>query len=127
MGILTRYILREHVGPFFFSFAVITSMLILNFVLQAMRYIIGKGISFDIIVEFIVYNLAWILVLVVPMSLLVAVIMAFGRLSSDNEIAAMKSAGISFYKLLLPVLLAAFIISYGLVEFNDKVFASCPA
>ncbi|MCB0834187.1 MAG: LptF/LptG family permease, partial [Bacteroidetes bacterium] len=86
MFVVARYILREHIGPFFFAFSLITSMLLLNFILQAMKYIIGKGISMQIILEFIAYNLAGILVLVVPMSVLVATIMAFGRLSSDNEV-----------------------------------------
>lgn len=121
MFIVARYILREHVGPFLFSITIITSMLVLNFVLQAMRYIIGKGIGLDVIAEFIVYNLAWIMVLVVPMSVLVAAIMAFGRLASDNEITALKAGGISFYRLITPVLLVAAVLTYGLIEFNDKV------
>ncbi|MBX7152814.1 LptF/LptG family permease [bacterium] len=121
MFLLARYILREHIGPFFFALALITSMLVLNFVLQAMRYIIGKGISIQIILEYIIYNLAWIMVLVVPMSVLVATIMAFGRMSSDNEVTAIKAGGISFYSLIMPVLLASVMLAIALVEFNDKV------
>jgi lipopolysaccharide export system permease protein len=121
MFIISRYILREHIGPFLFSLAIITAMLVLNFVLQAMRYIIGKGISLPVIFEFIIYNLAWIMVLVVPMSMLVSTIMAFGRLSSDNEITALKASGVSFYRLITPVLIMSVIITYGLIEFNDKV------
>ena len=100
MFIVARYVIREHIGPFFFALALITSMLLLNFVLQAMRYIIGKGISMSVILEFIAYNLAGILVLVVPMSILVATIMAFGRLASDNEVTALKAGGINFFKLI---------------------------
>lgn len=121
MFLLARYILREHIGPFFFALTLITSMLVLNFVLQAMRYIIGKGISLQVIFEYIVYNLAWIMVLVVPMSVLVATIMAFGRMSSDNEVTAIKAGGISFYSLIMPVLLASVVLAITLVEFNDKV------
>ena len=113
MRILSRYIIREHIGPFFFALSIITAMLVLNFVLQAMRYIIGKGIGFGVIMEFIAYNLAWIMVLVVPMAILVSTIMAFGRLSSDNEITAMKAGGISFYRLIVPVLLIAALIMTG--------------
>lgn len=121
MFILARYVIREHIGPFFFAFSIITSMLVLNFVLQAMRYIIGKGISMTIILEYIVYNLAWIVVLVVPMSILVATIMAFGRFASDNEVTAMKAGGIHFYRLIIPVALCAVVVTYLLVQFNDRV------
>lgn len=121
MFILARYVIREHIGPFFFAFSIITSMLVLNFVLQAMRYIIGKGISMTIILEYIVYNLAWIVVLVVPMSILVATIMAFGRFASDNEVTAMKAGGIHFYRLIIPIALCAIVVTYLLVQFNDRV------
>lgn len=121
MFIVYRYVLKEHVGPFLFAFAIITSMLVLNFVLQAMPYIVGKGITFRIIIEYISYNLAWIVVMVVPMSVLVSTIMAFGRMASDNEIAALKAGGVSFLSLLLPIVLATLLLTVGLVEFNDKV------
>ncbi|MBL7996470.1 LptF/LptG family permease [bacterium] len=121
MFILARYIIREHIGPFFFALSLIMTMLVLNFVLQAMKYIIGKGISIPVIFEFIAYNLAGIIVLVVPMSILVATIMAFGRLSSDNEITAMKAGGINFYKLIIPVVILSGIITYGLFVFNDEI------
>ena len=121
MFILARYIIREHIGPFFFALSLITTMLVLNFVLQAMKYIIGKGISLQIIFEFIAYNLAGIIVLVVPMSVLVATIMAFGRLSSDNEITAMKAGGVNFVTLVIPVLVLAALMTYGLFVFNDRI------
>ncbi len=121
MWILSRYVIREHIGPFFFALTIITAMLVLNFVLQAMRYIIGKGISLQVIMEFIAYNLAWIMVLVVPMSILVATIMAFGRLASDNEITAIKAGGIGFYRLIIPALVTAAIVMAGVFYFNDRV------
>lgn len=121
MWIVYRYVLREHIGPFVSAFAIITSMLVLNFVLQAMPYIIGKGITIDIILEFIAYNLAWIVVMVVPMSILVSTIMAFGRMASDNEITALKAGGTGFLTLLWPVVIATLGVSYGLVQFNNYV------
>ncbi len=121
MFILARYILREHIGPFFFALSLITTMLVLNFVLQAMKYIIGKGIGLQVIFEFIVYNLAGIMVLVVPMSVLVATIMAFGRLASDNEITAMKAGGVNFIRLIVPVLFVSVVLTYALFVFNDRI------
>lgn len=89
-----------------------------------MKYIddfIGKGLSLWIILELITLNLAWMVVLAVPMSVLIAVLMAFGGLSSQNEITAMKASGISLYKMMLAPLVASFILTYLTIEFNNKV------
>lgn len=89
-----------------------------------MKYIddlVGKGLSFFVIAELILFNLAWMVVLAIPMSVLIAVLMAFGGMSSQNEITAMKASGISLYKMMLPPLLASFIITYLTIEFNNKV------
>jgi lipopolysaccharide export system permease protein len=89
-----------------------------------MKYIdqlIGKGLGFGVIVELIVLNLAWIVVLAVPMSVLVAVLMAFGGLSANNEVTVMKSSGVSLYKMMFPVFIVSIIISGLLIIFNNRV------
>jgi len=89
-----------------------------------MKYIdqlIGKGLGFWVIAELIVLNLAWIIVLAVPMSVLVAVLMAFGGLSANNEVTVMKSSGISLYKMMFPVFIASIVIALLLIVLNNKV------
>lgn len=89
-----------------------------------MKYIddfVGKGLSLWVILELITLNLAWMVVLAVPMSVLIAVLMAFGGMSSQNEITAMKASGISLYKMMLAPLLASFLLTYLTIEFNNKV------
>jgi lipopolysaccharide export system permease protein len=121
MKLLYRYILREHIGPFFFGLFVITFILVMDFILEIVNLIIGKGLNAFTILQIFVLNLAWMFALSIPMAVLVAVLMAFGRLSQDNEITAMKSAGVSLYKMLLPPLFASLVIAGGLVWFNNKV------
>jgi len=90
-----------------------------------MRYaerLIGKGLSIWIIAKLITYNLAWMVVLVVPMAVLVSTLMAFGSMSQNNEIAIMKATGISLYKMLIPPLLASLLIAILLVQFNNNVY-----
>ena len=90
-----------------------------------MRYaerLIGKGLSIWIITKLIIYNLAWMVVLVVPMAVLVSTLMAFGTMSQNNEIAIMKAIGISLYKMLIPPLFAAIIIAVLLIQFNNNVY-----
>ena len=83
--------------------------------------LVGKGLSAWVIIELVGLNLAWMLVLAVPMSVLVAVLMAFGDLSSKNEITAMKASGSSLYRMMAPVLLAGICVGGLLVWFNNVV------
>ncbi len=80
MNIFHRYVIREHIAPFFFAFSVIMFVLILKLMLELMPQVISAGVSFFVIVKLFVYNLAWMVALVVPMSVLVASVMAFGRM-----------------------------------------------
>jgi len=119
--IVTRYILREHVGPFFFGLATIVFVFLLNLVFRDLGRLLGKGLPVGIILEFFGLNLAWIVALAIPMSVLVATLMAFGRLSSDNEIAALKAGGVHLYRLIAPVVIAAAFLTFGMERFNNSV------
>lgn len=118
---LDRYILREHNGPFWFALVVITLVLIVDFVPEVVSMVISKGLAAGVIIQVFVLNLAWMLALSVPMAVLSGTLMAFGRLSSDSEILAMKASGVSLYRIIAPVLLLSAIIGVGLVEFNNEV------
>jgi lipopolysaccharide export system permease protein len=121
MKILYRYIFREHVGPFFFGLAVIMFVLVMDFILEVLNLIIGKGLNAFVILQVFVLNLAWMLALAVPMAVLISTLMAFGRLSQDNEITALRSSGISIYRLILPPLIASVLLTAGMALFNDRV------
>lgn len=121
MRILARYILREHIAPFLFAFLTITFLLIIDYVPRIIDQVIDKNLSIWIVLELIGVNLAWMLALSVPMAVLVATLMAFGRLSSDLEITAIKACGVNLLHILIPLLLAAAVLMYGMVQFNDKI------
>jgi lipopolysaccharide export system permease protein len=89
--------------------------------MKFMDQLIGKGLSTSIIIELMLLNLAWMVVLAVPMAVLVATLMAFGGMSSTNEITAMKAGGMSLYRMMFPIVIASLIITYLMVEFNNKV------
>ena len=119
--ILYRHILRAHIAPFFFSFFTLMFIFLLQFIMKFIDDFVGKGLSAWIITELIALNLAWMVVLAIPMSVLIAVLMAFGGLSSQNEITAMKASGMSLYRMMMPVLLVSFLITYLTIEFNNKI------
>jgi lipopolysaccharide export system permease protein len=121
MPIIYRYILKEHIGPFFFGLAIITFVLIMDFLLELLNLIIGKGVSLLIVLQAFVLNLAWMLALSVPMAVLVSTLMAFGRLSQDNEITALKVSGVSLYRIVFSPLLFSLILTLGMIYFNDKI------
>lgn len=119
--ILPRYILRAHIGPFLFSVSTLMFLFLLQFVMKFIDQLVGKGLSAWVILELIMLNLAWMLVLAVPMSVLVAVLMAFGGLASRNEITAMRAGGVSVTRMMTPVVLASVVLAGLMVWFNNFV------
>lgn len=119
--LIYRYILKAHIGPFFLGLSVVMFLFLFQFLIKSIDRLVGKGLSLWVITKLISLNLAWILTLAVPMAVLVATLMAFGALSSNNEITIMRASGISLIKLMLPVLLGAGVICYLMVVFNNSV------
>ncbi|UCF64370.1 MAG: LptF/LptG family permease [bacterium] len=119
MFLLARYTIKEHIGPFFFSLAVIMFVFVTKFIVQYIGRIFGKGLSLLTILEFVYLNLAWMFALAVPMAVLVAALMAFGRFSSDNEITILKTSGISLYKVIRPVFVVTILLTIFMYWFND--------
>jgi len=121
MPIITRYLLKEHAAPFFFSLMLIIFIFVLNLLFQMLGKIAGKGLELHTILEFFFLNLAWIIAMAVPMAVLVAVLMSFGRFSADNEITALKASGVSLYRLVRPLMIWAAILCALLILFNNEV------
>jgi lipopolysaccharide export system permease protein len=107
--------------PFFLALLVLTFILIMNRIFELVFNIVGKGLSVFIVLKVFVLSLPFIVALTVPMGVLVAVITVFGRSSQDFEIIAIKSGGVNIYRLIIPVLIAVFLLSMGMVYFNNHV------
>ena len=99
----------------------ITFILFVNFLLRAIDKFLGKGLDLIIILEYLFLNLAWILALSVPMAVLLATLMTFGRLSEDNEINAMRASGIGFLNIMRAPVLFGIIITLLLIYFNNFI------
>ena len=118
MKILDKYIFKELATPFLTSLFVIIFVLLSNFALKSIDKFLGKGIEFIVILKFLFFNSAWIFSLAVPMSILITTLIAFGRLSSDNEITALKSSGITYFDFLKPAIMFALCIILFMIPFN---------
>ncbi len=118
---IDRYILRRHAGPFLFSMTTITFIFILRVLVDFIDLFASRSLGFGTVLEMFTLSLGWILALTFPMSVLVAVVMTFGRLAQDFELDAFHAGGVSFLRLLRPVLLAAAALSGLLFVYNNAV------
>jgi lipopolysaccharide export system permease protein len=119
--ILTRYILREHVGPLIFALSALTALLLLNQVAKRFGDLVGKGLSWGIIGEFFLLSIPFIIAMTLPMAVLVAVLYAFSRLASENEVTALRASGVSVVRLVRPVLWGGFALALLMLLFNDQI------
>lgn len=120
--IIIKYILKNHLIPFIFSIFILISVFLLQFLMKFADKLVGKGLDTWVIIKLITYNLAWMVVLVVPMAVLVATLMAFGTMSQNNEVAILKSSGVSLYKMMVPPFAASIVIAILLVYFNNYIY-----
>ena len=121
MRLVSRYLLRELILPFILSLLIIVFILFINFLLRAIDRFLGKGLDIQTILEYLFLNLAWIIALSVPMAVLIATLMTFGRLSEDNEINAMRASGISFLSIIRAPLIFGLFIASILIYFNNFI------
>jgi lipopolysaccharide export system permease protein len=101
------YIFREITTPFLLGFIVFTFVLLTGKMLKLAEMVVTKGMPVSDILRLIVYMLPSFCIVTIPMSFLLALLLAFGRLSADSEITALKASRISLYELLPPVALFA--------------------
>jgi lipopolysaccharide export system permease protein len=121
MRILTRYLIRTHVGPFIFALTALTGLLFLNAVAQRLESLAGKGLTWDVIGDFLYLSLPHTIALTLPMAVLVSVLYAFSELAANNEITAMKAGGIRPQRMLLPLLGVGTIVAGVMLVFNNWI------
>ncbi|MBI3803296.1 MAG: LptF/LptG family permease [Nitrospirae bacterium] len=102
--ILDRYIIKELIVPFVFGISILTFLILIHQLLRLMELVIDKGVDIVSVGQIFLSLLPSFFLLTIPMAALLASIMTFNRLSYDNEIIALKSVGVGFYRLIRPVL-----------------------
>ena len=118
MKILSRYILKEHIVPFILSLLVVTFVLLIDRVIDLLNLIIEKKLPASIVLQLFSLSLPYMLALSIPMAVLVATILAFGRMTVDRETIAMKSSGINIYSMLTPLMVVALLLTGLMIYFN---------
>ena len=138
-SITNRYIIKEMFGPFSINIFVFAFLFLMTEMIEIANWIVNYNLSFWAVLTMIFFTMPSFMVFIIPMSVMLTILLTFLRLSSDNEIVAIKSCGMSIYGLLVPVvlfsmlgfLLTIFMTLYGvpkskafLEEMSLKVAAS---
>lgn len=104
-SILNRYIFREMVAPFFLNIVFFMFVFLMTTLLDITNYIVNYKVSILSFLMLLLFSIPFSLQFVIPISVMIAVLLTLLRMSGDNEIIALKSAGVGIYSFLPPVLL----------------------
>ncbi|MCF8025374.1 MAG: LPS export ABC transporter permease LptF [Desulfobacteraceae bacterium] len=120
--IVSRFILKEMIPPFLINMGFFMFVFLMREILEITDMIVNYQVSLGIFLLMIIYSMPYFLVYIIPMSVMMSVLLTFLRMSADNEILALKSAGVSLYHMLAPVMVFAvagfavtvFMAAYGM-------------
>jgi len=118
--ILNRYIFIEILVPFSFGLAVFTFVLLIARILKLVELVVNRGVPLLDIMKTFALILPAFLEVTVPMALLLAILLGFGRLASDSEVVALKTSGVSLYQMTIPV--AVFMVLASLATFAIAIW-----
>jgi lipopolysaccharide export system permease protein len=121
MRLLDQYSSRKFLFNLFFALTAFASIFITVDLVEALSDYIDKRVPAMVIASYYFYFLPYIVVLTMPVAMLLASMFSVGQLSKYNEITAMKAAGQSLYRILLPILTIAFLASGLMLLFAEKV------
>ena len=123
MKTLPRHLLLDFIGPFLLALFVLTFILLMDKLFLMIDLLVRKGIGVGTVGELILLSLPFTMSVSTPLSMLIAAVMSYGRASQDNEIAAIRTAGIQVFRVFIPVLIAGVALAGLMVYFNGYVVA----
>jgi lipopolysaccharide export system permease protein len=122
MKILRNYLLSEILNTFMVVLFVMTMVLVCGDVLTKMAdLVINWGVDYRLLLKLFLYTTPFLFNFTMPMAFLIAVLLAFGKMSADNELTAMKASGVSLWKVIRPVLITALLLSLAALLMNDRI------
>jgi len=121
MLLIDRYIILELVRPFLLGVLGFVVIMLANTLYLYAELIVHSGVSVNVVAQLLAYNLPAIIVVTFPVAYLFSTLLAIGRLSKDSEVTAMRSVGVSFRRILMPLLGVSLVVSYAAFWINDEV------
>ena len=121
-AVMDRYIASELLGPFLFGVGAFSSVgVAVGILFDLVRKIVETGLPIAIASQVFLLNLPAFIVLAFPMSTLLSALMTYSRLSSDSELIALRSSGVSIYRLVLPAVVLSFVVTGITFFFNEQL------
>ena len=120
---IAKYIIIEAIGPFVAGVLFFTFIFVIQLLPELFKLIINNGAPIKISLEVFVYMLPFNIAITIPMSILMASIMGYLRLSSDNEIIVMRALGFSHMRIYIPIIILGFITFLFSLFFNNVVMS----
>ncbi|MFA5144585.1 MAG: LptF/LptG family permease [Candidatus Omnitrophota bacterium] len=121
MKILRNYFLKEFIGPLLLSLGVLSFiMIVVGNLKRIADLVINRGVDLYSVLKLFLLMAPYMITYALPISVLIAVLISLGRLSSDNEIVAIRASGVNLFSLILPLIMVGTILSLALVIFNDR-------
>ncbi len=125
LSIMDRYVVTEMVVPFAFGVTVFTALIMaIGSLFELVRFMVENGMPLSTAAQIFVLRMPGLVVLTFPMATLLATLQAFGRLSGDFEIIALRSVGVSIVRLIAPILVVGVLITGGTLVLNEIVVPS---
>ena len=121
LHILDKYLLGEMIGPFLFAFGAFLIFWALNIFILAADYIINQHAPFFLALRFVIFRIPQSIPMAFPFACLFATLLATGRLMGDNEITAMRTAGISIWRIALAPLLFGIFMFAATYAMNEYI------
>ena len=121
MKILRTYILNEFLTAFILSIFILTFVMILGNMIKVTELIITKGVPLAISAKLFMYLIPYLFTFILPIATLSATMLSLGRLSSDNELIAMRTSGLSLMRILTPVFIVSIALSLFCVLLNNNI------
>ncbi len=115
------YIIKSFLGPFFMTFFIVVFVLLMQFLWKYVDDLVGKGLDFSVLVEMLFYASFALLPYAFPLAMLLASIMTFGSLGENYELVAMKSSGISLYRIMKPLIVIAVFVTLTAFYFSNNI------
>ena len=118
---LDQFLLKSFVGPFFAILAIVTFILVMQFLWLYIDELVGKGLEFKVILEFLMWGSCQTLPMAIPLATLLSAMMTLGDMGEKFELTAMKASGISLARILAPMTVVAVLICVGAFYVGDRL------
>lgn len=122
LPLLDRWLLNELIGPLIFGVAAFTAVsLSVGAVFELVRRVAESGLPLDVAVQVLLLELPSFLVLSFPMATLMATLLSYGKLSGNSELTALRSVGVPTWRMVMPALALAMLMTLLTFSFNEAV------